>query len=1042
MMRQQARRAFFEYGMAVASVSLAVAVRAALDPLLGPLFPFATVFFAVLLTAWYGGFAPALAATVLGGLLSAWYLMPPTHTLHVAGFENQAGLVLYLAVSLGIALLGGGMRRAQRRTQAQADAAVTERERLRITLASIGDAVIVCDDQARVTALNAVAEQLTGWPAADALGQSLTMVFSIINEGTRQPVENPALRVLREGVIVGLANHTLLVARDGTARPIDDSAAPIRTAAGRVNGVVLVFRDVSGRRQAEKRLRDSEERLRRVVENMPVLLDAFDAAGRIVVWNRECERVTGYSAAEMVGNPHALDVLYPDADYRTRMLAEWQQRGNDYQGWEWEVTARDGSRRVVAWSNISARFPIPGWSNWGVGVDVTDRQAAVEALRQSEEHFRLLADGIPQLVWMARPDGHIFWYNRRWYDYTGTTPAAMEGWGWQTVHDPAALPTVLERWRQSIASGAPFEMVFPLRGADGVFRSFLTRVLPLRRADGTLVSWFGTNTDVTAIRDAEEQLRRQVERLRLLSESAAHLLYATEPDALARGLFERVKEHLGADAYFNFMVNETGDALQLESCAGIPAEEARRIGRLEFGQAICGTVAMLRQPIVAEDIQQSVDPKLQFARGYGFRAYVGNPLMAGDRLLGTLSFASRSRDRFDADELEFIRTLCHYVTVAYERLRLVSELRETDRRKDEFLATLAHELRNPLAPVRNGLQILRLAGHNPQAQEQARAMMDRQVAQMVRLIDDLLDLSRITRGRIELRRERVELAAVVHSALEISRPPIDASGHQLAVTVPPEPLPVEVDPTRLAQVLSNLLNNAAKYTPEGGRIWLTAGQEGDAAVLRVRDDGIGIPAAMLPHIFEMFTQAERGRGGLGIGLTLVRRLVELHGGSVEAHSGGPGQGSEFVVRLPLPTRVPPAPLPAAPATGAPSAAGRRILIVDDNQDSADSLATLLQMLGNVTATAYDGSAGLKLAQEMRPDLVLLDIGMPGLDGYEVARRLRQQPEFQNVTLCAMTGWGQEEDRRKSRAAGFDHHLVKPVDLTALQPLLDGAPAST
>ena len=407
--------------------------------------------------------------------------------------------------------------------------------------------------------------------------------------------------------------------------------------------------------------------------------------------------------------------------------------------------------------------------------------------------------------------------------------------------------------------------------------------------------------DMTERRAAEEELRKQTERLRLLWGAASVLLTTDEPDAMLRGLFARIAPHFGLDAYLNFMVNEAGDTLRLESCIGVPDETARSICRLEFGQTICGTVALHGPPIVATSIQQSDDPMVQPLKSFGIRAYACHPLMARERLLGTLAFASRTRDRFEADELEFLSTVTRYVTAAYERLRLVKELRETDRRKDEFLAMLAHELRNPLAPISNAVQLMRLISSDDPNLVWSRGVIVRQVEQLTRLVDDLLDVSRITRGKVELQRKRVELAAVVAQAVETVGPLIDARGHELSVSLPPVPVHLHADPTRLAQVVGNLLINAAKYTAEGGRIWLTAEAEGAEAVVRVRDTGVGIPKEMLGKVFELFTQVDRSiarsEGGLGIGLTLVRSLVEMHEGTVEAHSEGLGKGSEFAIRL-------------------------------------------------------------------------------------------------------------------------------------------------
>jgi signal transduction histidine kinase len=367
-------------------------------------------------------------------------------------------------------------------------------------------------------------------------------------------------------------------------------------------------------------------------------------------------------------------------------------------------------------------------------------------------------------------------------------------------------------------------------------------------------------------------------------------------------------------------------------------------------------------------------------------------------------------------------------------------LREADRRKDEFLAMLAHELRNPLAPIRNAVELFRLAGPVEPRLQRANEIIARQVGHMTRLIDDLLDVSRITRGKIQLRRELIDLGSIVAAAIETARPLIEARRHELTVSLPSGPLFLEGDPTRLSQVFANLLQNGAKFTEPQGHLWLTAEKEGDTVVVRVRDTGIGIAPEILPHVFDLFSQGERAldrsQGGLGIGLSLVRGLVQLHGGSVQAISPGVGGGSEFIVRLPL---IPETPSLAVPADRAPRAtiSPRRILVVDDNVDAAESLADLLQAGGHEVRTAYNGPSCLELAVNYQPEVVLLDIGLPGMDGYEVARRLRQIPPLADVTLVALTGYGQKEDVARAKAAGFDSHMVKPVDADPLFGLLEG-----
>ncbi len=400
----------------------------------------------------------------------------------------------------------------------------------------------------------------------------------------------------------------------------------------------------------------------------------------------------------------------------------------------------------------------------------------------------------------------------------------------------------------------------------------------------------------------------------------------------------------------------------------------------------------------------------------------GKPL----RIAGVnMDVTERKRDE---EELRRSRT---------ELQQRLAQLADADRRKNEFLATLAHELRNPLAPIRNGLQILRLATDRG-AQEEARAMMDRQLGQMVRLIDDLLDVSRISRDKLELRKAPIQLTSVIENAVETARPFIVAKGHSLTVTLPPEPIYLDADLTRLAQVFWNLLNNSAKYTDPGGRIELSARREGSEIVVAVRDNGIGIPANALPGLFTLFSQVdqslERAQGGLGIGLALVKGLAEMHGGHVEARSAGPGKGSEFVVRLPI-TAGTPQPGNDAPPPTPTTSARRRILVVDDNRDAAASLAMMLTLAGQDTRTANDGLEAIELAAAFQPDLVLLDIGLPKLNGYDTCRRMREQPWGKNMVIVAVTGWGQEEDRRRSQAAGFNQHLVKPVEYAALEKLL-------
>jgi signal transduction histidine kinase/CheY-like chemotaxis protein len=550
--------------------------------------------------------------------------------------------------------------------------------------------------------------------------------------------------------------------------------------------------------------------------------------------------------------------------------------------------------------------------------------------------------------------------------------------------------------------------------------------------------------DVSERRRGEEKLRLRNERLALLSETAAQLLGAQDPNEMVRELFARVSNHLNVQAYFNFMVDEDGKRLRLDSFAGIPDRAARLIAHLEFGQAVCGTVAQTRQRIHARDVQTSGDPMVELIRRYGIRAYCCHPLTAGERLLGTLSFGSRVVNRFEEEELDFMRTVCHYVAIAKERLRLekelherVSQLAEADVRKNEFLAMLAHELRNPLAAISSAIQFLRIQGPADPSLQRARDAADRQAGHMTSLLDDLLDVSRVTQGKVTLKKSDIDLASAVESAVDATMPLIKEKGLKFYMSTPQELLILNADPVRLTQVVSNLLHNAAKYTPYGGEIRLSVECDKDHAAIRVRDNGVGIEPKLLPYVFDLFVQSDRSpdraQGGLGIGLTLVRTLVEMHGGRVEARSDGPSKGSEFIVRFPLSQTQ--KNIPQKEATKAGVTGPRRILVVDDNADAADMIAALLGIDGHEVITAHNGNDAMELAKKSAPEVALVDIGMPVMDGFELAVRLRQEPALAKMVLVALTGYGQDEDFQKSRAAGFDHHLIKPVDMEALRRVL-------
>jgi PAS domain S-box-containing protein len=551
-----------------------------------------------------------------------------------------------------------------------------------------------------------------------------------------------------------------------------------------------------------------------------------------------------------------------------------------------------------------------------------------------------------------------------------------------------------------------------------------------------------TFADITDRKRAEEQRRASEARFKLLSDSASLLLSTDDPQGVVSKLCHEVMEHLDCQAFFNFLADPTERRLHLNACAGVPAAEVRRIERLDYGTSVCGCVARDRQLIVAEDLQRSSDPRTELVRSYGIQAYCCHPLLAGGRLLGTLSFGTRTRTRFAGEDVALMKTVADQVAVAMERIQARGvlheanqRLQEADRRKDEFLAVLSHELRNPLAPIQNSLYILDRAAPGGDQAKRSLEVIRRQAAHLSRLVDDLLDVTRIARGKIRLQRQRVDVVDLVHRTVEDYRAAFSDSGVHLDARIPESALWADADSTRLAQIVGNLLANALKFTPRGGRVELELREQQGSATLRVRDSGVGIAPEVIGRLFQPFSQAEqtldRSRGGLGLGLALVRGLAELHGGSAAAASDGLGRGSEFVVTLPLDA----APQPAAPAPGPRPLSWRRVLVIEDNVDAAESVKEVLELWGHEVRVAHDGPTGIEAARDFRPEFVLCDIGLPDMSGYAVARALRADAALDTAYLVALTGYASPDDVRRATEAGFDRHLAKPPNLDALQELL-------
>jgi PAS domain S-box-containing protein len=620
----------------------------------------------------------------------------------------------------------------------------------------------------------------------------------------------------------------------------------------------------------------------------------------------------------------------------------------------------------------------------GVRVDITETVQAREALRESEERFRRLAESMPQIVYLTDAEGHIEYVNRRWHEYTGFTSADRTVYA--SLVPEEDFEAMMSEWKRASGAGEPFAAEFRLRGQDGVCRWFLTRTVPIRDADGRIVKWCGTSTDIDAQKRAHEELR-------LVTDNAEVLL-----------------AHCDAKAHYVFV---------------------NRAYTRRFHLTPQDVVGKSLPEVIGIAAYERIEP-------YVKRVLSGEPvnfeLALPYEQIGTHYMYCRYVPDIDASSGQ-VRGFVAALTDISERRALEEQLREADHRKDEFLALLAHELRNPLAPIRYATGLLK-PGVPEEISTAARDVIERQVGHMARLLDDLLDVSRITRNALELRLERLDLRAIVTETVDTVRPLFEAVNHRLTVALPAEPAIIMGDQTRLSQALSNLLNNAAKYTEPGGEIGVSLTVQGSEFVLQVRDSGVGIAPELLPKLFDLFVQGDRrvtrASGGLGVGLSLAKRLIDMHGGSIAAHSEGLGRGSTFTVRLPA---------AAALSSNEPRAVAENVLpifqrrhqllIVDDNLDAANSLAILAQLAGYVTHIAGDGLAAIEMAELVRPEAIVMDLGMPRMSGFEAARWVRQQPWGKDTVIIAVTGWGQEEDRRRSREAGFDVHLTKPVDSSAL-----------
>jgi PAS domain S-box-containing protein len=650
---------------------------------------------------------------------------------------------------------------------------------------------------------------------------------------------------------------------------------------------------------------------------------------------------------------------------------------------------------------------------------------------------RAAAAATSAVVWQTSADGNVRAQNPSWQAFTGQTFEQYQGAGWLDAVHPDDRRYVKEAWRQAIVSGAPPELKYRQRRRDGEYRDVSAQGAPLLEG-GKIYGWVGICIDTTLNRQAEAALRASAERFSFLDRLGQATRALTDSTELMSVTARMLGEHLGATrcAYADVESDSNRFSIRNDwSVEGVPSSAG--VYSLELFGPQATSKLRKGMHLVVRDVDRELGDEggARMFNAIGVKAIICAGLVKDERLVAMMAVhQGRPRNWTEAD-ISIVEEVVERCWAHIERVRDNAMLREQDRRKDEFIATLAHELRNPLAPMKYALAMMRRAGAGVST-EKARDVIDRQVSLMARLIDDLLDLSRINRSRIELKPELVQLADLIKHSIETARPAIDAAGHQLEVKLPREPLWLQADAARLVQIIGNLLTNAAKYTPDGGLVRLTARRKDVRAVLEVADNGIGIPQSQQGKLFQMFTQlphtADRVQGGLGIGLALVKTLVELHGGSVSVFSEGLDEGTTFTVELPLADAVRSAGPAGTLQAAAQGVTGTRVLVVEDNKDGLETLLALLDAFDYTVAGAANGFEAIEVARSFVPDVVLLDLGLPGLDGFGVARAMRADAQLKDVFIVALTGWGAEQDRARTAAAGFDAHLTKPIEPDVLQ----------
>ncbi len=879
------------------------------------------------------------------------------------------------------------------------------------------DSIFINDAEGRVTAVNPEAERTFGYPAAELLGRRLhDVIHHRHDDGRHFPMDEcPLCDVYVTGEAVR-DHETTVYRRDGTPLVVTMSNAALESG-GRVVGAALVVHDITGIRQAEQSLRDREDDLNRAQAVGHIGSWRLDVRRNLLTWSRENHRIFGIPEGTPLTYETFLSCVHPDD--RERVDQAWQ---DGLQGLPYDVEHRLLVGAEVIWVREKAELEIDERGNllggFGTTQDISGRKAAEQAL-EAARVSAIKEKNLLETVMQALPVGlaivdarggcvrHNADYDRIWRGPRPEVRQVADYIDFKAWWVDSGEPVQPEEWAsaQALRSGEPVpNQMLRIQRFDGSCAFVLNSAAPIRDAHGEIIGSAVVIQDITELKQAEQALRDSDERFQLATEIGRS------------GTWD-----------WNVMTDEViWSRGHFEILGYAPGEVTASY------QAWLERVHPDDQTPIANQIQRCMRERTDYIAEFR--------VIWPDSTLHWMS--ARGRYFYDADG-SCLRMLGAMADITSFKLA-EQALREADQRKDEFLAMLAHELRNPLAPIRNAAHVLGRLDLNEPRLVWAKDIIENQVSHLTRLVDELLDVSRIARGKVSLHKAPIDLADLLRQARDSVQPLMNARGHRFVVHMPMPGIVFEGDMVRLIQVLQNLLNNAAKYTPDGGQIELSAGVLGGQLEFQVHDNGMGIPADLLPGVFDLFRQGERtldrAQGGLGLGLNLVQRLVELHDGRVEARSPGPGQGSTFTVRLPVGMPVPP-PTSTAPAQGmGDDAPALRILLVDDDPAVAESMIVFLEVAGYQVRGASSGSEALDLIGTFRPAVVLLDIGLPGQSGYDVARQIRQQGAGRNMVLVAVTGYGHEEAVALGRSAGFDHHLVKPVDPDILEALLAGLAA--